>query len=72
MKHTHLKVVKELTGLSGCIYEEGEVYEIIQEISPNGVTVRNKEGSVVYISLHSEDNFIPFTPYSNNLKTILE
>jgi len=70
--HTHLKVTEDFTGLSGCKYTVGEVYEIIRRLTLDWVTIRNSTGKEDLIELHSGCAFLPYSPYSDNLKTILE
>lgn len=70
--YTHLKVVRDLIGLSGYIYRKGEVYEIIRRLTLDWVTIRNSTGKEVLIELSSGCGFLPYSPYSDNLKTILE
>lgn len=70
--HTHLKVTEDFTGLSGCKYTIGEVYEIIERDGSNGFTIRNGNGKVVLIDVYPGCAFLPYSPYSDNLKTILE
>lgn len=72
MMHTHLKVTRDFTGTSGCIYRKGEVYEIIERDGSNGFTIRNSAGKVVLIDVRPGCSFLPYSPYSDNLKTILE
>lgn len=70
--HTHLKVTKDFTGLSGCKYAVGEVYEIIERVGSNSFTIRNSTGREVLIDVYPGCAFLPYSPYSDNLKTILE
>lgn len=70
--YTHLKVVRDLIGLSGYIYRKGEVYEIIERVGSNSFTIRNSTGREVLIDVCSGGSFLPYSPYSDNLKTILE
>ena len=70
--YTHLKVVRDLIGLSGYIYRKGEVYEIIKWDTSNRVIIRNSTDKEVLIELSSGCTFLPYSPYSDNLKTILE
>lgn len=72
MKYTHLKVIRDLIGMSGYRYKKGEVYEILQEISYDTVTIRNKAGEIVRILISPNSSFLPYSSYYENLKTILE
>lgn len=76
MKHTHLRVLKEFTGISGYRYKKGEVYEILRKKSAGIYTIRNGANELVDMcvdfSIDFNGSLLLFSPYRDNLKTILE
>ena len=76
MEYTHIKVLREFTGMSGYTYKKGEVYEILRKKSAGVYTIRNKANELVDMCVDFGTDFngslLLFSPYCDNLKTILE
>lgn len=76
MEYTHIKVLREFIGMSGYTYKKGEVYEIFRKKSAGVYTIRNGANELVDMridfGIDSGGGLLLFSPYCENLKTILE